>query len=652
MKLLPFLAQRHPAFRTLVMRAAMAIALVAFPSSATAASAQGGVQTAWRLLDYVAVDYSGAVQNHRVISESEYSEMQEFTATVERELGVLPDSSDKTKLVRDAGVLRRLVEQKASAPDVAKFARALGADLLKAYPVPMAPKSAPELARGTALYDSKCAECHGATGHGDGSRAQTLNPPPVDFTDSARAGQRSVFAYKQVIDQGLDGTAMASFAELPDQDRWALAFKVGTFAYPSDLAREGKRLWQADAELRQRIPDLAALAAITPDTLAGEIGAPKANAVIAYLRSNPATVGVPANAGSLALARAKLAESLKAYERGDRDAAKQLALSAYLDGFEPLEPSLSSRDPALLRDVEEAMAEFRARIAQGRSAADISAQAQVLDGLFDEAEQALAPSASSAASTFVSAFTILLREGIEALLIVIAMIAFLRKAERPDALRYVHAGWGVALAAGAVTWVLATTMISVSGASRELTEGFGGIFAAFVLVFVGIWMHGKANADAWQRYVREKMDRALSHGSGWFLFGLAFIVVYRELFETILFFAAMWEDSATALLGGVIAGALALAAVAFVMLRFSARLPITQFFQYSSYLMALLAVVLAGKGVGAVQEAGLIGVTPLHGVPRFDLLGFQPSVQVALAQSLAVVALATGFYVTRRPRAA
>lgn len=231
------------------------------------------------------------------------------------------------------------------------------------------------------------------------------------------------------------------------------------------------------------------------------------------------------------------------------------------------------------------------------------------------------------------------------------MIAFLRKADRSDALKFVHAGWGSALAVGLLTWFVATTLINVSGASRELTEGFGGIFAALVLVFVGIWMHGKASADAWQRYVRETMDRALARGSGWFLFGLAFIVVYREVFETILFYAAMWEESPTALMAGVIAGAAVLAGLAWVMLRYSLKLPISQFFRYSSVLMAVLAVVLAGKGVAAIQEAGLIGVAPLAGIPQIDALGVYPSAQVLLAQLLALAALVVGFRWSGRQQA-
>ena len=84
-------------------------------------------------------------------------------------------------------------------------------------------------------------------------------------------------------------------------------------------------------------------------------------------------------------------------------------------------------------------------------------------------------------------------------------------------------------------------MRSASAApSRELTEGFGSLLAAVILLSVGIWMHGKAQADEWRRYIRDKMQGALSRGSAWFLFGLAFIVVYREVFETILFYAALW----------------------------------------------------------------------------------------------------------------
>ena len=256
----------------------------------------------------------------------------------------------------------------------------------------------------------------------------------------------------------------------------------------------------------------------------------------------------------------------------------------------------------------------------------------------------MAPEAATSISTFLGAFTILLREGLEALLVVIAMIAFVRKSERTEVLPYVHGGWVAALLAGVFTWAAATYFVTISGASRELTEGFGALLAAVVLVSVGIWMHGKSHADEWRRYIQEKMGKALSRRSAWLLVGLAFVVVYREVFETILFYAALWnpQNSGTILAGALSALAL-LAVLAWMMLRYSRKLPITQFFRYSAVLIAVLAVVLAGKGVGALQEAGLLSITLLEGIPRVDLIGFYPAVEPVAAQVITAAILFFGF---------
>jgi high-affinity iron transporter len=224
------------------------------------------------------------------------------------------------------------------------------------------------------------------------------------------------------------------------------------------------------------------------------------------------------------------------------------------------------------------------------------------------------------------------------------MLAFLGKADRPELTRPVHFGWTSALAAGALTWWVATSLISVSGASRELTEGFGSLLAAAVLLFVGIWMHGKAQAGQWQRYIREKLHNAIARDSAWFLFLLAFIAVYREVFETILFFTAMAaEGSVGSLIAGGVAGVAALAAIAIAMLRFSQRLPIGKFFAYSSALVAVLAVVLAGKGIAALQESGMVAVTTAGWAPRIPVLGIFPTVQGITVQVVTLAILLIGF---------
>lgn len=625
--------------------------MLAFSGPAMAQSRDADVQTTWRLLDYVSVDYAGAVSGGRVISAAEYSEMGEFALQVETRLKALPQNPARAGLLRDAGQLRGLITSKAPADAVAARAKELGGALLAAYPVPLAPSASPDLARGGTLYSQNCAACHGATGDGHGPQATRLDPPPIAFTDRGRADQRSLFGLYQVISQGLDGTAMPSFASLPEADRWALAFHAGGFAYSEESAREGERLWKSDAALRSHFPNLAALVGATPASLRAELGEDMAVALTSFLRRNPDAVTSRPN-GSLALTRERLELSLAAYRRGDRRAASDLALSAYLDGFEPVEPVLAARDAALMSRIETAMGELRAAIGASRPVSEVETANRALAALFTEAEAALSPDKASGASSFLGAFGVLLREGLEALLIVVAMIAFLRKTDRPEVLRHVHAGWITALLAGVVTWLVATYLIGVSGASRELTEGFGSLFAAVILLSVGIWMHGKSNAEAWQRYVKEKVSAALTRRSGWFLFMLSFVVVYREVFETILFYAALWaEGNGAAMLAGAATAAGLLAIIAWAMLRFSARLPITQFFSWSSILIAVLAVVLAGKGVAGLQEAGILGVTPLHGVPRIGVLGISPTVESTLAQIVAIIVLAWGFWRTSRTRA-
>lgn len=628
----------------------LALILVCFgglPSRpAIAQSTATDAQTVWRLLDYIAVDYEGAVSNGQVVSAAEYAEMTEFAGTVRRGISDLPHKSARASLEKAAGEIETLIAAKAEPSIVAAKSRQLASRLLTAYPVPLAPRSVPDLAKGARLYSENCASCHGANGNGRGPLARGMEPPPIAFTDHERARERSLFALYQVIGQGLDGTAMPSFAQLSDEDRWALAFYVGGFAFPNQ--ENGEQLWNADGGLRQQLPNLEALAGITPAALARDHGDAKADAVTAYLRAHPEALSAD-SAVSLGVARAKLAASLAAYRGGDRAEAQRLALSAYLDGFEPVEPIISARDSALMAKIEQAMIGYRAAISSGAPLADVEVRADAIGTLLSQAEAALSPEMSSSTSAFLGAFAILLREGLEALLIVVAMIAFLKKANRPEYLRYVHGGWVVALVAGVATWAVATYLVSVSGAGRELTEGVGSLVAAVILVSVGIWMHGKSSAAAWQHYVREVMDKALSRGSVWFLFGLSFLVVYREVFETVLFFSALVsQGSGQAVAAGAFAAVVLLAAIAWVMLKLSRSLPIGKFFAYSSVLIAILAVVLAGKGVAALQEAGAIGIAPLGAIPRIPILGLSPTWQSFGAQLLAAIVIAAGIWLNGR----
>ena len=145
------------------------------------------------------------------------------------------------------------IARRGAAPEVDRRARALAADLLAAYPVPLAPAAPPDLGARPACIAQHCASCHGADGAARRGRGE-LDPPPIDFTDRTRARERSLFALYQVIGQGLEGTAMQSFAHLPPEDRWALALRSGQFAYPPALAEEGRGSGKATPRCARESP--------------------------------------------------------------------------------------------------------------------------------------------------------------------------------------------------------------------------------------------------------------------------------------------------------------------------------------------------------------------------------------------------------------
>jgi high-affinity iron transporter len=619
--------------------ASLLFVLAIAPSYVHAAdtTVQDKAKQIWQLLDYLAVDYGKAVQDGKVISPDEYAEMQEFAHAAETQLKELPPGTSTSVLLKGAQALRAAISAKAPPATVADHARKTAVALVAAYPIPMAPAKAPDLQQGARLYQNNCASCHGATGHADGPLAAKLSPPPVALADHARAQERSVFSLYQIITQGVKGTSMAGFANMTESERWDVAFFAATLSYSEQDRRNGAKLWTSDSTTHTAVPTLGKLSQTTEAQLAATMPVEKARPLLAYLRSKPEVLGAPVGV-SIVLAKERLRESLAALEKGDVSGASKLGLSAYLDGFEPVEPALKAKNKGLFEDIEKTMGSYRNAVnnKQLPEARDIEKRLQIL---LTEANGALTSNTDDPLSTYIGALTILLREGLEALLVVVAMVAFLKKADRRDVLPYVHGGWVAALAAGGVTWGVATYVVDVSGASREMTEGFSAIFAAVVLLSVGIWMHQKSVAGRWQAYVKQKLSAALNKRSAMMLFVLSFVTVYREVFETVLFYAALWtEGNGIYLLAGLGTGVAILSVIAVILLRSSARLPIGKFFAFSSALVAILATVLMGKGVAALQKVGIFDMTPIAG-PHIELLGLYPSVQTVLAQIVIVLVI-------------
>jgi high-affinity iron transporter len=634
----------HAIFRSMLLL----VLFIAFASTGFAQqkTIEDKAKQIWQMLDYIAVDYAGAVEKGVIISRDEYAEMVEFSQNVEKQIKELPETNGKSALLNASLALRKSVDSKAPADTVANQTRGLAAALITSYPIPIAPGATPDLKLGAGLYQAQCASCHGADGKADTPIAAKLNPLPIAFSDAQRARERSALSLYQTTTQGVEGTSMAGFSSLTDEERWAVAYFASTLSFSDEERAQGANLWKADSTLKDKIKDIGVLSQLSEASLATEMDPASARHLLAYLRSNPQVLEIGQH-DSIAIAQAKLKESLSFLEKGDRSNAGKLAISAYLDGFEPVEPTLAAKNNALFVQIERTMGMYRSAINEGSLEQARQTEAQ-LQSLLKEAKSVLHAADDDPFSTFLGALLILLREGLEALLIVIAMIAFLRKAERTDALPYVHAGWASALAAGGLTWAAATYLVDISGASREITEGFAAIFAALVLLTVGVWMHQKSLAGRWQAYVREKLTHALNKRSLAFLFVLSFVTVYREVFETVLFYAALWnENNGVYLLAGLLTGIVILTIIAAVMLRTTRRLPIAKFFAASSALVAVLSVVLTGKGIAALQEAGMLNVTPVS-APRIDLLGIYPSQQTLIAQMAVILLIALGFALNLR----
>ncbi|MBI5463032.1 MAG: cytochrome c/FTR1 family iron permease [Gammaproteobacteria bacterium] len=580
-----------------------------------------------QLVDYVGVDYRGAVQDGKIVNPAEYDEMRDFTRAIEEQIQQLPETINTANIHASARQLAQLVEQKRTPDTVAATAAELRHTLIGTFEIAVVPRMAPDLPRARQLFSDNCAACHGLTGQGNGIQARSMDPAPTDFTNGERYGQRTVYGLYSTISAGVGDTAMRGFTELSDEDRWSVAFLVGQMATTETARDAGKAALAAKAPA-SALADLQRFTVTTPDEAGAAYGNGGAE-VMAYLRAHPESMF--ANAAPLDYARDTLAASLDAYRNGQRETAYKLAVAAYLEGFELVEHSLDTVDSELRAQVETEMTNYRNLLRNDNAINVVEDQATRVRQLLDEVSTRLSAEGSlSTGAAFASAFIILLREGLEAILVIAALAAFLIKTERRDAMLYLHYGWVSALLLGMATWIASMYLFDFSGAGRELTEGVGALVAMAVLFYVGFWMHSKTNAVQWKRFIDGSVQKALGTGTLWGLTGLSFIAVYREVFETILFYQALWVQAdmpaQTMLVSGLGSGIAALVVLSWLILRYSTRLPLRQFFSATSIFMFVLAVVFAGKGIAALQEAGKLPLDPID-FPRIDLLGIYPNLQ-------------------------
>ena len=585
-----------------------------------------------QLAEYIGADYSAAVGDGQILDAGEYQEMSDFAGILVARTAALPANNDVATLQLQARALATAVAEKASLADVQRLSSTLRSSLLVAAPVKPLPASLTTQIAVQQLYQENCALCHGALGRGDGQQAKLLNPPPVDFTDKQRALNRSVAGLFDAIHGGIEGTSMPSFKQFTLEQQWSLAVYVGSLAFVDPGNDRDKNVAKTNpaAELltlRDWVmfsPNELATAHPTLDVSAFENG----RADLFTLFTSPKN--------PIAIARQKLTHARDAYSKQEYDAAHALAVSAYLDGFELIENTLDSHDAGLRKSIELDLLHLRRQINDTAEVSDIDATITTINQKFDQIDELLATSSLSSTTLFTTSAIILLREGMEALLVVLALVMVLIRANRRDIVKYVHAGWGAAVFLGVITWALAQYVIDISGASREVMEGVGALLAAVILFYVGFWMHNKSSAQAWQQFIEKTIHSNLQQGTLWGIAGLSFIAVYREIFETILFYQALASqitiEQFPLLWGGILAGAALLGIVTWIFTRYSVKLPLSTFFSVTTYLLLALSFVLMGKAIAALQEAAFIGITPLPVSVEIDWLGIHPTWQGVLSQ--------------------
>ncbi|WP_426119680.1 FTR1 family protein [Pseudomonas sp. DSP3-2-2] len=590
------------------------------------ADATDGAAQALHLLDYIGADYPATVADGKVVDASEYREQVEFLGVLQGLVVALPQRAERGELEKGVASLADAVAKKQDGAAVARQARQLGAKLAVAYEVSQAPVITPDPARGAPLYAQHCSVCHGDAGAGDGPAGIGLEPPPANLRDAARLDRLSLYDIYNTLGLGVSGTDMPAFADqLDDRQRWDVATYIAGFSAQPGAA-SGKTY------------NLADLARQTPAEVSTAEGAPAAATFRAQRAQPPQVQRGPAQL--LDYTSQTLDKSLAAYRAGDREQAYDLSVAAYLEGFELVESSLDNVDANVRKDTEKALMAYRQSLQDGLPVAQAEQKLEFAKGKLKESAGLLGSDGLSTSLSYISGLLILLREGLEAILVLAAILAFLRNTGQESAVRSVNIGWALALLAGLGTWALAAYVIDVSGAQRELLEGATALFASVMVLWLGVWMHDRRHAAAWQDYIKS----SLVGGGGRFGFAiLAFFSVYRELFEVILFYETLWLQAGpsghNAVLAGGATALVLLVGLAWIILRGSAKLPLALFFGINAALLCALSVVFAGHGVKALQEAGIFGTRP---VPffEFDWLGIHADAYSLSAQLIALIAIA------------
>ena len=326
-----------------------------------------------------------------------------------------------------------------------------------------------------------------------------------------------------------------------------------------------------------------------------------------------------------------LKDALDAFKTGNK-AKGQSKVKQFIQVWPTVEGDVSTRNSALYTKVETQTPIIMVKGAEKE-------YQEQLQGLITELSQI----DTKAQYTFVDAMFILLREGVEALLIVLALVSSLKAANQKKGLRWVYAGaaFGI-LASVIIAFMLQALFPAVSsGTNREILEGIVGIFAVIMMIGIGFWLHSKSSLKSWKDYIDRKMDVVLSTGSFISMFVLSFLAVFREGAETILFYAGILPlISLQNLIIGIVSAILILVVIAFVLIYASSKIKIHQIFLVLTWTIYFLAFKMLGTSIHMLQVVGILPLHVVNFIPTVEILGIYANMEVFICQLILITIIA------------
>lgn len=306
-------------------------------------------------------------------------------------------------------------------------------------------------------------------------------------------------------------------------------------------------------------------------------------------------------------------------------------LSQFLTSWPVFEGDVRTRNAALYARVESEIPLLIARPSQADTPSKLQTLVQDL--------RAIDPSARYGA---VDAMLILLREGVEALVIIMALLTALRAAGQPQAARWIHAGAGLGILASVLGALALHQLLPTAqaGTNREILEGLIGIAAVLMMLLIGAWLHSKSSIQGWTRFIQRHIKKALATGSLLSMGALAFLSVFREGAETLLFYAGILPlISREDFLLGIMLACVILACIAFAMQKASHRLPLHRIFAVMTVLIYALGFKILGVSIHALQLTGWMPRHTLDFLPNIPAIGFYANWECLLAQLAFIAAI-------------